>query len=61
MLRLELAMRSNISLFICGMMPGRSEEPVIEKDLPAPVWPYAKIVPFHPPNAFSSSGAPRFW
>ena len=49
---------SNISSFICLMMPGWSCDPVMENDLPLPVWlgvglevglgmltwPYAKIV-----------------
>ena len=38
-LAVEAAMRSNISAFICGMMPGIDAVPVIENDLPAPVWP----------------------
>ena len=31
------AIRSNIPVFILGMIPGSSAEPVIEKDLPDPV------------------------
>ena len=30
------------------MMPGSSSEPTMEKDLPEPVWPYAKQVPLPP-------------
>ena len=37
MTAVEAAMRSNISAFICGMMPGIDDVPVIENDFPAPV------------------------